>query len=266
MTDATPVTLPSGCVVALRPLRLSEEALLAKGSGRQTVQRMVEACTVTILEPDPYPTPADPATFWETALMGDQWAALVELRALSYPAGDHYEVAGVRCPACRQASGYDIDLRQDLLWRRLDAAGAEHVRTGAPLTCTIDGREVAFGLPTPATERLRERNEKQHPGRPGNKIRARLRSVAGIEPHEILDWLDGGNPKAAHPGLLMGDVDLLEAALDAHDCGLDSDVELTCPRSECGHGFTITLPFTAAFTRPALVAARARRRAACSAD
>lgn len=255
MPDETLVTLPSGCTIALRPLRMSEEAILAKGAGRQVVQRMVEACTVRIDDSGPYPAPT-----WDTMLMGDQMAALLELRCISYPDGDRYTVQGVRCPACRQASGYDVNLRYDLFRRALDADGCAHLATGEPLTVTIDGRVVSFVLPTPETERLRERNEKHHPGRPGNKLRSRLKAVDGIEPHDLLAWLDGGDPQAPYPGLTMGDVDLMEAAMDAHDCGYDLDIDLACPRGDCGHAFTIALPFTGAFNRPALTAARAARR------
>lgn len=257
MADEATVTLPSGCQITLRPLRLSEESLLGKGTaGRQVVLKMVEACTVRIDDPGPYISPT-----WGTMLMGDQMAALLELRTISYPSGHLYTVQGVRCPACRQASGYDIDLRTDLYRRDLDAAGCAHVTSGEPLTVTIAGREVSFVLPTPETERLRERNDKQHPGRPGNRLRSRIKAVEGIEPHEILAWLDGGDPKLPHLGLTMGDVDLLEAAMDAHDCGYDTDIDLTCPMGDCGHQFVITFPFLGSFNRPALVAARAARRA-----
>lgn len=257
MADEATVTLPSGCQITLRPLRLSEESILGKGgAGRQVVQKMVEACTVRVDDPGPYPSPA-----WDTMLMGDQMAALLELRCISYPSGHLYTVQGVRCPACRQASGYEIDLKADLYRRELDEVGAEHLTTGAPLTTTIDGHTVSFVLPTPETERLRERNDKQRPGRPGNRLRARIRAVEGIAPHDILAWLDGGDPKAPYPGLTMGDVDLLETAMDAHDCGYDLDMELTCPRGDCGHTFTIALPFLGSFNRPALAAARAARRA-----
>lgn len=249
--------LPSGCVVVLRPLRLSEEAIISKGgAGRQAVQKMVEACTLRFGDPGPYVSPS-----WETMLMGDQMAALLELRCISYPSGHVYRIQGVKCPACRASSGYDVDLREDLLRRDLGEVGFSHVSTGTPIDCEIDGRKVSFVLPTPDTERLKERGEKNHPGRPGNRLRARIRSVEGVEAHDILDWLDGSGSKSQYEGLTMGDVDILESHLDEHDCGYDTDIDLVCPRSDCGHEFVITLPFTGAFNRPALAAARAARRA-----
>jgi hypothetical protein len=87
----------------------------------------------------------------------------------------------------------------------------------------------------------------QNPGRDmACGLRSRIAEVDGLEPHQILDWLDGNNGKSdKFPGLGSQDAEDLRDAFDVVEGGIDTSVEVYCPR--CSEVFDVNVPFSAFF-------------------
>lgn len=267
-TDTCDVRLPSGLVVKMTPLRMADENRLAQAAKSNesfdaVIETVLGARLGTVVDPGPYPRLlAGGELVWDDLLSGDTFAAMIELRKISYDEGSTFTVLDLQCPSgqCPKFD-YDIDLDSDLVRRDLDEVGAEHVRTGAPLSCVIDGRKVEFALATGSSVKRVRKMDAQYPKRMmATRMRSRIVSVEGVEPLDIMNWLDGNNGASkVYPGLRAADSERLRDAMDEHECGIDTEVELTC--EHCGRKYMISLPFDAGFLAPGTgIAQRKRKR------
>jgi hypothetical protein len=216
-----------------------------------------------VVDPGPYPRLLEGGdVVWDDLLSGDTFAAMIDLRKISYDDGATFTVLDLQCPSgqCPKFD-YDIDLDVDLVRRDLDDVGAEHVRSGAPLVCQVDGKQVSFTLATGSTVKRVRKLDAQYPKRMmATRMRSRILSVEGVDPLEIMNWLDGNNGASkVYPGLRAADAERLRDAMDQHECGIDTEVELTC--EHCGRKYMINLPFDAGFLAPGIgIAQRKRKR------
>lgn len=256
-------TLPSGCQITLRPIMLREENLLADAMKNKrtnllaVLRKVLDACTIEIADPGPYEDlTAGGRPDWRVMLSGDQFATMIHLRILSYSERETYVVSNVPCAVCGRRDDYEVNLYEDLMWRELDEDGKQHLRTGEPFCATIQERVVQFHQSTGKTEDRTLRLHEQYPHRPvSSGLRARIASVEGVDVAHVMDWLDGGDSDR-YPGLTSDEAGQLRDAFDRIDCGIDTEVELTCPD---GHEFVIDLPFGAGFLAPAREIQRRRR-------
>ena len=120
------------------------------------------------------------------------------------------------------------------------------------------GRAVLRHVP-PMLE-LARKLDAQNPGRQiAAMIRARITDVEGLKRSEIMDWLDGNNGVSKNfPGLSSQCAEDLRDAFDEAECGIDTDVEITC--AKCGLTYNVPIPFGSGFLAPA-TAIQQRRRA-----
>jgi hypothetical protein len=267
-SDTHDVQLPSGLVVKMTPLRMADENRLAQAAkANDNFDNVIEAVLAArigaVVAPGPYPHLVEGGSIaWDDLLSGDTFAAMIELRKISYDDGKTFTVLDLQCPSgqCPKFD-YDIDLDTDIIRRDLDAVGAEHVRNGVPLSCQIDGHNVGFVLATGATVKRVRKLDAQYPKRMmATRMRSRIVGVEGIEPLNIMNWLDGDNGASkAYPGLRAADAERLRDAMDEHECGIDTEVEITC--EHCQRRYMINLPFDAGFLAPGIgIAQRKRRR------
>jgi hypothetical protein len=266
----TAVSLPSGLGLTLRAVSLAEESIFAEAARSkgghnvfvQALYKVLSACSPSVNNPGPYPALATGGRAdWAKMLLGDRIAAMLHLRALSYRDGNIYTLEKVPCPACRERKTHTVDIFEQLVWAPLSPESAERFRAGQPFEVEIQDRKVSFGLGTGLTEELSDKLDRQNPGRiVATSMRARILDVEGIDRRDILDWLDGCAGRGGKfEGLSSQEADDLRDAFDRADCGVDTDVELTC---RCGNEFVMQLPFGEGFFAPAeaIKARRAERR------
>jgi len=274
-------SLPSGAKIELRQIRLAEEnalaAGMAKSSGEQQQQQILSdvltACTERIVDPGPYHflKPGDKPN-WRKMLSGDRVATMILLRVLSYRDRDRYHVGGVRCPACGRRSDFEVNLFEDLVWRDLDPEARELLEQGKALQISLGDARITFTFATGETQELATALAEQHPDRAVSAgMRSRILDVCldgsdePIPRARIMDWLDGTGD--TYEGLTSDDAEEIRAALDEVDCGIDTDLELTCPGVGCGNEFAVQLPFDGMFApRTGSRKSKRRRGRVCSAD
>jgi len=254
------VRLPSGAVIEMRKLGLREENYLAsaarskKGSQDQVLIEVVSLCTNSVIEPGPYPhIEAGKKPDWNEMLAGDWFAAMIELRKFSYREGSSYEIRA-QCPsrACNNRFAWKVDLDKDLFVKELPEESAEALKEGKPLEARIADRIVRFHLGFVKDAQRQEKLERRFPNREmACMFRSRIAEVEGIDQQDIMSWLDGesrGKEPSQYEGLCSDDAEDLRAAFEEADCGVDTEVELECPRSMCREFFTLDLPFDRIFT------------------
>jgi len=253
------ITLLSGAEMIIRQLLLREENILAQAQkSRKTNQNRIlndilEACFVEWVEPGPYAdaTPGEKPRVSQL-LSGDKFAAMLELRKISYRDGEKYTLYDVDCPSgsCPEFD-FEVDLETDIVRRDLSDEAAAHVRDGVPLECVIAGKKVTFVLASHKTEDIAQRLDRQNHGRGmATRLRSRIVDVEGVERRDILDWLDGNNGNSTRfDGLISQDAEELRDEFDKQECGIDTEVTIECPH--CGGESYIDLPFNSAFLLPA---------------
>lgn len=254
-------TLPSGAKIELRQIRLAEENALAAGMAKsagesqqqKTLSDVLTACTEQIVDPGPYRfmTAGDKPN-WRKMLSGDRMATMILLRVMSYRDREIYSVAGIRCPACRRRSDFEINLFDDLVWRDLDQDARGHLENGQPFELRIGDAVILYTFGTGETQEMATALAEQHPDRAVSAgMRSRILDVhldGADEPiprARIMDWLDGTGD--TYEGLTSDDAEEIRAALEAVECGVDTDIELVCPGVGCGHEFAVQLPFDGMF-------------------
>lgn len=235
----TTIECPSGLKLVVRALRVSEERILADKKvykERRQFSALLNACTEEIVDLGPYQ--ARPGTFeLDDALAGDRFYALLKIRELTY--GKVIQLKP-RCPVkmCGTVFGWDVPI-EDLPVRLLSEAGAEHVRTGKPLSVTLsNGTTLEYKLLTGRDEQrlaLKQNVEDKLL----EALLTRVVSISGVEPKGHRAYLDG---------LTLGEVRELTDAVEEHDCGVETGIEVQC--ESCGEVFELELPLEVALNPP----------------
>ena len=264
------VQLPSGAAIEIRQLTLKEENFLAaaarsrKGSQEKTLVEVLARCTEGFSDTGPYPwAKVSEKPRWDDMLSGDFFGAMIELRKLSYREGKDYEIE-LKCPnrACNHRFGWTVDLNKDLVSKRLPERSFAAHKEGRPLTVEIAGKVVHFHLGVIKDTAFQEKLDKRFPGREmACMLRARIEKVEGVDSKDLMNWLDGeGN--GPHEGLTSDDAEDLRSAFFDADCGIDTEIEVECPRTSCRNVFSLDLPFESILSPGRAQASKRKNRTA----
>lgn len=251
-----PVQLPSGAVVEMRQLTVKEENYMAsaarsrRGSQEKVLIDILSRCTEGFIDPGPYPgAEQGNQVKWKEMLAGDFYAAMLGLRKISYREGSAYDI-DVKCPnrGCNNKFGWTVNLDTDLTVKMLPEESAEKFKNGEPFVVEIDGRKVSFKLQMVSDSEFQDKLERRFIGREmACMLRTRITAVEGVDSKDMMNWLDGED-RGPHEGLTSDDAEDLRAAFVEVDCGVDTEVEVECTRSNCRDVFTLDLPFSGIFT------------------
>ena len=245
--------LPSGAQIELRPMTVADENTLASTKKRhmtRALNKLLDACCLRVVDSGPY-AKLGQKTDWPNMLQGDRFAALLKLRAISYPDGAKY-VFDARCPACGKRFEWEVDLEEELEWYELDEEGVERLQSGKPYATSVAGKKVLFNNAFGRDEERFEKLLEQHPGRMSSvSMEVRIKEVEGMKRTDVLDWLDG---------LTAGEAEQLREAFDDVECGVDTEIEIECPNQLCRHSYAVELPFDQFFTAGRKSLSRKRKR------
>lgn len=248
-------TLPSGAKVKFRQLLLHDESVMAdamndeRANVEKTIAEIVANCAIGVEDPGPYSfLEVGDKPDWLQMANGDYFAASLKLRRLSYRDKGKVDV-DLKCKAnltCKNSFTLEVDLEEDLIYQDLPAASIEKLKAGKPFEVEIAGRKVQYTISTGKTKKIAEKYMEQYPGRVmAAGIRARITSVEGVESRDIMQWLDGQGDNDEYMGLTSDDAEDLREAFEVVDCGVDTTLEVKCPK--CGGYFEFVLPFTGIF-------------------
>ncbi len=250
------VKLPSGAVIEMRQLTLKEENYMAsaaksrRGNQEKVLIDIVQRCTEGFIEPGPYPNKdIGGKVKWSEMLSGDFFAAMIGLRKLSYREGANYDI-DVKCPnrSCNNKFGWTVNLDDDLTYKDLPADSAKTLSDGEPFSTEVAGKVVNFKIEKVSDSDFQEKLERRFPHRDmACLLRTRITAVAGVDSKDLMNWLDGEG-KGPYEGLTSDDAEDLRAAFIDVDCGVDTEVEVECTRSNCRNVFTVDLPFGEIFS------------------
>lgn len=244
------IDCPSGLQLRVRGLKGKEGKLLAdKAAIRQgnVLDNMLTACTEEVLDPGPYETRSDGKLDWGKVLLGDRFYALMQVRMASF--GPEYAFK-VQCrdQACRERFEWDLNLN-DLEVRRMNDEDRETFRSDGAFTTELsDGTKVKYRLAVGADEKAVARNRTQDRALV-DMLALRIVSIEGVGEFKPTD---AGRAVRSVKGFLedleWSELVKLLNALDSHDCGVKTDIEIECPA--CGSVQEVQLPFERGFFLP----------------
>ena len=234
------VVCPSGLSGRMRGMKVREERILADrrkvrdGGG---LDALLAACWETTEDDGPYNFAGAPPD-WGKVLQGDRFYALLMLRALTYGAEYAFSVC---CRSCRSRFEWELDLR-DLPVKHLPAASREAFAAGNRIVTELPGcgRKVTWSLPTGADEALA--------AKVGETVGDRVLSAMLAMRVKDVEGLAAKDRRAFLEDLSMGDAAFLMSAFEDADCGVDTRVEVECPR--CLEVQDVDLPFGPGFLLP----------------
>jgi hypothetical protein len=246
------ITCPSGLQGRVRGMRVREERVLAdrklaKGGGQ--VEALLGACWEETLDPGPYGFESGRAD-WAQVLQGDRFYALLRVRTLTYGPLYAFSVA-CREEGCRAAIEWELDLF-DLPVRPLSEASRAAFASGNRFETRLPdaGHRAWFRLLTGADE---QRLTAMARG-PGERAFSAMLALRVLE----LEGVDPQQKRRALEDLSLRDADFLLGEFDRVDCGVDTAIEVECPR--CVATQEVELPFDRTFFLPG-TAKTARRKA-----
>jgi hypothetical protein len=234
------VKCPSGLEGTIRALKVKDEKLFTDTSllksGTLTPE-LCKRCWIETKDLGPYPF-EDGSILWPEVLQGDTFWLFLQIRGITY--GDDHEFS-YQCDSCRSSNTHPVNLQKDLIQKPLPEASLEAYRDNTPLETTLeDGRGVKFRLLFAKDDKhiMRLQRSKDF-SRRNAVIATRLLGVEGLEvrsPFDLQNFIED---------LDSGEADLLEEKMEEQDCGVDTDLLVTCDR--CFHEQVLMLPFEASF-------------------
>jgi hypothetical protein len=249
------VKLPSGLTITLRGKTLEEDTALTDQSRGRTFDDicfdLLTACTVSVEDTGPKEDVLDEngKLDWNKVLRGDFLAAIFAFRRLSFKDGHLYDI-DVNCPRCGKRLEWQANLNMledggDIVDYPLPDDSADKMMRGELFEVEVDGKVVSFRLQTVADAKKNSKAIMQSGSTKGaraNALRQRILGVSGIEEgNDVIRWLRK---------LEDADVQVLQEAMEAEDCGIDDEIEIECPHFGCGAEFMATVPFDASFLMP----------------
>lgn len=242
MTDTEMVECPSGLTGAVRGLTVGEERILANKKlvrSGQFVQRLLDACWVETNNPGPYEPTDSGHPDWREVLQGDRFVALIAIRAATY--GSDYEFR-VSCSACRERIEWRIDLHADLKVKPIRPEDLERFRRGELFEAQAGGYMIKYSLPIGRDEerigKLMQKAAADHTPI-STALRTRIVEVEGLSTGQIQKFLGG---------LSLRDARRLQHEFEAHNCGVETSVQIDCPH--CGEVQDVDVPFGRTFWMP----------------
>lgn len=232
MSRELTTTCPSGLTVRLRSLKGQEINTFANKSEAQQQQiayDLLKSLVVEVTDPGPlYSTPID----WKQVIVADRFWLYLQMRVATY--GDDY-IFRYQCGVsnCRKRFEWGLKLSQ-LPFQPLPQESLDTFKAGnvfGPIN--VGGEDVTFQLLTGELEDKGIRMQNQLPDDAATvAIANRIRSVGGREGrgkiHEWVKELD-----------MMDLMDLVDA-MDEHDGGVETKIEIECPK--CKTGQEVNLP------------------------
>jgi len=233
------VTCPSGLVVELRGLEMSEACILTDRQEAQAgsyIGRVLAMCTERLVSPGPYPFIEN--VDWGKAHVGDRMYALIRIRKLTYRQPYRF---GVPCSACRAPIDWDLDL-DDVPMKPLPPAALEAMKSDRILEARWETmeRNVRFRMLIGDDEKRNRLALKERPKEaPLVALMARIVSVEGVSDKDRVAFLGKLGAEAM--------MDLI-ATMDEQDGGVDTSIPVSC--THCGAGQVVDLPFDREFWLP----------------
>lgn len=233
------VVCPSGLSFTARKYKGREANLftdkkLVRAGGLITA--ILDAVCIEVTDPGPYTLDSNNRPPWDRMLTGDRIASLVETRVgtygpeISFPVQCENEV-------CRERWIEDLDLIRDLKRKVLtDEDRNTYVNGNEFTTYLIDGdgtkREVKYHLLTGQDERdLLKLSRRFKDKQATASVLQRINSVEQIHKNDLMKLLEE---------LDLDEMTAIVDRMDAHDCGLETTIEVECP--ECSNYQELEVP------------------------
>jgi hypothetical protein len=246
----TECACPSGLRGRVRGMKVREEKILtdrqlAKRGGQ--LDELLGACWEETVEPGPYSIVN--RLDWSKVLQGDRFYALMQIRIATY--GPEYAFAmACKNVACRARIDWELNL-SDLRVRMLSDESRAALQGGNRIEAQLpeSGRRVWFKLLTGEDERkLARAASGDREGALSHVLALRVVEIEGVEPQARVRFLED---------LSLRDADYLFDTFDAHECGVDTAIEIECP--ECLEVQDVELPFDQGFFLPGRERSKRRR-------
>jgi hypothetical protein len=232
------ITCPSGLSLEIRGLKGKELKLLqdkaAKKTGR-TYDNILTACTVSVITRGPaYTFEGDGAPEWDKILVGDKFYALLAIRAETF--GEDYDFK-FQCNACEERVPWYVKLPDGLGVKKLAPEDAKAFAAGEPLETVLPGdlKVAKYRLAVGADERASALNRQEDAVL--TMLARRIVSIDGVP-----------DPKSYLEEASLNDTKQIVKAFEAHDCGVETDIEVQCPK--CSAIQEVRLPLERNFWMP----------------
>jgi len=251
------VELPSGCKVKMHSTTVAEENIIAEATVptyESTLDEVLAACTIEIVSPGPYEHFTGKNWGTRNVGLGDRFVAMVRLSQISRVNGNEF-VFPIEHGFCGRFD-WKLDLSVEPALKRPNDETLAALKTGQTFHVEVDGKDVEYRVATGADPaRLFELNKKYPKRASAVALRTRVVKVDGIEDHDIMAWLDGGDGKK-FPPMSSVDAEVLRSALYESDFGMDTEIAIKCPI--CKRTFLAEGPFDLTMLPPLYKAIRDR--------
>lgn len=217
---------------------------------------LISACCKVTETGDVYKLDEHGKFDWDRLLIGDTLALMIAIRQATYPSDPYF--IPMKCPvkSCREPFDWEVDLDRFMRerFRPLPEATRALLAKGQRCTVQIPGTDRTIKFRPKSRKDRREWVEWRNKMKNGttrqreryNEITHSLlywgAEISGIEREDIggkLDFLET---------LSLGQGNELRLAMDACDCGIETEIGVRCPA--CGYEQTIELPFGRTFFEP----------------
>lgn len=247
------IECPSGMRLQIRGLKGKEARLLSdRNAVRQglVMDNLLTACTETVLDPGPYESRADGSVDWNKVLIGDRFFVLLQIRLASF--GPEYEFkAQCKEPSCRDRFDCKIDLETELTVKPMTEEDREAFKNGGLFVTQLsDGKKVTYRLATGADEKKAARSRNLDSAMI-DMLLLRISDIEGVGKGSTSDIVNQKTVKSIKgylEELDWSELVQLFNELDAHDCGVDPEIQIQCPA--CGGVQEVQLPFERNFFMP----------------
>jgi hypothetical protein len=235
------ITCPSGLAGVIRPLKVKDEALytdLRLLKDGTLIQELCKSCWVNTTSLGPYNF--DGPINWDRVLQGDAFWVFLQIRIASY--GSPYTFKAL-CQNCGNQFSWTTDLAKDLKIKKLPPESAAALKSGKSLSTTREnGKAVAFRLLLTEDERAIAQLQE---GRKVLQKRAALMQRLVAVDGEPTQEEDGFAMVRFVEELDAGEADYLLQEMEKFDCGIDTDLKITC--EHCLTDQVVVLPFEVGF-------------------
>ncbi len=244
------IECPSGLQLRVRGLKGKEGRILSdKTAIRQgtAFDSLLASCTEAVIDPGPYAF--EDRVDWDKVLLGDRFYALLQIRVASF-GPDYSFKCQCREGGCRETFDWEVNLNE-LEVQHLSDEDRDVVRAGGEFTTHLgDGTTVKFRLATGVDEKRAARNKTVDKALV-DVLESRITSISGVGDFTEDDIKNRKVIKGLHTyleDLEWAELVNLLNALDSHDCGVKTEIEVECPA--CRGVQEVQLPFERGFFRP----------------
>ncbi|MDF2615507.1 MAG: hypothetical protein K0Q47_162 [Sedimentibacter sp.] len=219
------VPLPSGHWVELRGMKTQEMDILANKKQMKDGEGINDIAKNCIMA-------SSDGFDYDTALQGDRYKIIIFLRKITYSGPYEFEIS--ECPECGDKHEFRVNL-DTLEEKKLDGRPTKDIEFKFP----VCGVKIKYHLPTGTDEAEIIKVRKQYPD-----------STITLALMVYTDWIEGVKFKSLEwfRDLDAEDVLAFQEDLDAHNCGLETTINLTCPFEK--EEFEMELPITKNFFLP----------------